>query len=159
MNYVWRDYHPEAMQYIKSWLDKSAVDSTGLDEGFRVFYEYWANEDGFAVGENFWCKVVFDNGTAFAVVAFCLQEDAILIQEMIVHPEKRGQGKGSKLLKELLQSREIVGFAIQKSKAVIFPGNTASKRAFENAGFFHHHIHEDAGGVSIHYVYERNRAE
>ena len=159
MNYIWRDYHPETMQYIESWLDKSAVESTGLDEGFRVFYEYWVNEAGFAVGENFWCKVVFEDDDPSAVVAFCLQGEEILIQEMIVHPEKRGQGKGSELLKELLENKEIVGFAIHKSKAVIFPGNTASKRAFENAGFFQHHIHEDAGGVSIHYVYERNHTE
>lgn len=59
MNFTWRDYHPETMKYIENWLDESAVKSTGLDDGFHDFYEYWANEDGFVVGENFWCKVVF----------------------------------------------------------------------------------------------------
>lgn len=52
-NYVWRDFDPKAMQYIEDWLDESAVKSTGMDEGFCAFYEYWANEDGFIVGENF----------------------------------------------------------------------------------------------------------
>ena len=53
MNYVWRDYNPKTMRYIESWLDESAIKSTGLDEGFCGFYEYWASEDGFVVGENF----------------------------------------------------------------------------------------------------------
>ena len=48
-NYVWRDYHPKTMGYIESWLDESAIKSTGLDEGFCSFYEYWASEDGFVV--------------------------------------------------------------------------------------------------------------
>ena len=61
MNFVWCDYNPETMGYIENWLDESAVNSTGLDEGFRNFYEYWANEDGFVVGENYWCKVIFEN--------------------------------------------------------------------------------------------------
>ena len=60
MEYVWHDYNPKTMWYIESWLDENAIQATGLDEGFNSFYEYWANEDGFTVGENFWCKVVFE---------------------------------------------------------------------------------------------------
>ena len=152
MNFVWRDYNPKTMEYIENWLDESAVKSTGLDEGFRNFYEYWANEDGFVVGENFWCKVVCENNKPFAVIAFCQHEHKILIMEIVVVPEKRGQGIGTKLLKELLESEEIIGFAIQKSEAVIFPSNIASQRAFENAGFQYQRTHED--GTSMSYVYE-----
>ena len=72
MKFVWSDYDPETMGYVESWLDESAVKNTGLDEGFRDFYEYWAKEDGYAVGENFWCKVVFENGQPFAVIALTL---------------------------------------------------------------------------------------
>ena len=43
-------------------------------------------------------------------------------------------------------------FAVRKSKAVIFPGNIASQKAFEHAGFYHHHSHED--GTALYYVYE-----
>lgn len=151
MNFVWRDYNPETMGFIENWLDESAIRSTGLDEGFRNFYEYWANEDGFSVGENFWCKVVSQNDDPFAVVAFCQHENKMIIMEIVVAPEKRGHGLGTKLLKELLGSEEIVGFAIHKSEAVIFPDNLASRNAFVNAGFQHHHTHED--GTAMYFVY------
>ena len=154
VNFVWCDYHPNTMGFIENWLDESAVKSTGLDEGFRGFYEYWANEDGFVAGENFWCKVTFENDEPFAVIAFCQHEGRIIIMEVLVAPEKRGQGKGTKLLKELLDSEEILGFAIQKCEAVIYSSNAASQKAFENAGFQYHHNHKDGNGDSMYYVYE-----
>lgn len=154
MNYVWRDYNPNTMGYIENWLDKGAVKSTGLDEGFRSFYEYWAKEDGFIVGENFWCKVVFESDKPFAVIAFCHHDQKTSIMEILVQPEKRDQGCGSKLLKELLQKEEIIGFAIDRCEAVIFPDNTASQKAFENAGFQCQYTYED--GSALYYVYERD---
>ena len=154
MECVWHDYNPKTMWYIESWLDENAIQATGLDEGFHSFYEYWANEDGFTVGENFWCKVVFENDEPFAVIAFCLHEHKINIMEVLISPEKRGQGKGSKLLKELLNSTEIIGFKIQKSEAVIYQSNIASQKAFENAGFKYLRNHKDRNGDSMNYVYE-----
>lgn len=76
--------------------------------------------------------------------------------EVLIAPKKRGQGKGSKLLKELLNCKEIIGFTIQKSEAVIYPSNIASQKAFENAGFKYHHNHKDGNGDSMNYVYERS---
>ena len=154
MKYAWRDYDPETMGFVENWLDESAVGSTGLDEGFRAFYEYWANEDGFVTGENFWCKIILENDKPFAVIALCRHEQKIIIMEVLVAPEKRGLGKGSKLLKELLSNKEIIGFAIQTSEAVIYSTNTASQRAFGNAGFTYHHSHKDEDGESMYYVYE-----
>ena len=142
------------MSFVENWLDESAVHSTGLDEGFRSFYEYWSKEDGFIPGETFWCKVTFEEDTPFAVIAFCQHEHKIIIMEVLVAPEKRAQGKGSSLLKELLKSKEIVGFEIQHSEAVIYPNNVASQRAFENAGFIYHNNHKDENGDSMHYIYE-----
>ena len=81
----------------------------------------------------------------------------IIIMEIVVEPGKRGQGKGSKLLKELLESEEIIGCAIQESEAVIFLTNTASQRAFEKAGYQYHHTHQD--GDAVYYVYERGLKE
>lgn len=156
MDYVWHDYDPKTMRYIESWLDESAVESTGLDEGFCSFYEYWAGEDGFAAGENFWCKVAFENDQPFAVIAFCRHEHKINIMEVLIAPEKRGQGKGSKLLKELLNCKDIIGFTIQESEAVIYPNNIASQKAFENAGFRYRHSIKDGNGDSMNYVYERS---
>ena len=156
MDFVSRYYLPGTMLFVQSWLDESAFKSTGLDEGFRDFYEYWANQDGFLVGENFWCKVTFEDNVPFAVIAFCLHECKIAIMEIVIAPEKRGQGKGAKVLNELLDGEDIIGFAIQKSEAVIFPSNIASQKAFENAGYKFHHNHEDGNGDSMHYVYERS---
>lgn len=152
MKFIWRDYDPEAMGYIEDWLDAHAVRATGLDEGFRSFYEYWAKEDGFSVGENFWCKVVFKKDDPLAVIAFCRHEDKLVIMEIVVKPGKRGRGVGTAILKALLAGEEILGFAVRKSEAVIFPDNTASRKAFENAGFYHHHTHEN--GDAMYYVYE-----
>ena len=155
MGFVWRDYSPEAMGYIENWLDDVAIKSTGLDNGFRDFYEYyWANEDGFVVGQNFWCKVIFENDEPIACIAFCYHECKITIMEFVVKPEKRSQGNGSKVLKQLFECKEIIGLDIQKSEAVIFPNNIASKRAFENAGFKYHHTHED--GDASYYVYDNS---
>ena len=153
MGLIWKDYDPGNMGYIEDWLDGAAVRSTGLDEGFRAFYGYWANEDGFLPGENYWCKVVCRDGEPVAVVAFCEHEGKVIIMELVVAPEKRGRGLGTKLLKELLGDAPPMGFVIDKSEAVIFPDNTASQKAFEKAGFHYHHIHED--GDALYYVYEK----
>lgn len=152
MNFVWCDYHPESMQYVENWLDADAVRSTGLDEGFRSFYDYWTKEDGFAVGENFWCRVVSLGQIPFAVLAYCLHESKILIMEMVVDPAKRGQGLGAEVLRELIAQDEISGVKIRKWEAVIFLSNAASQKAFTNAGFRYHHTHED--GDAVYYVYE-----
>ena len=74
--------------------------------------------------------------------------------EVVIAPEKRGQGKGSKLLKEFLENAEITGCAIHKSEAVIYPDNIASQKTFENAGFKYSHNHEDQDGESMLYVYD-----
>jgi RimJ/RimL family protein N-acetyltransferase len=97
---------------------------------------------------------VFENDEPFAVIAFCQHEHKINIMEVLIAPEKRGQGKGTKLLKELLNSKGIIGFRIQKSEAVIYPSNIASQKAFENAGFKYLHNHKDRSGDSMHYIYE-----
>jgi len=152
MSFIWCDYNPDTTDFIENWLDNSAVESTGLDEGFRAFYEYWVKEDGFVVGENFWCKIISENDTPVAVIAFCLHEHTILIMEIVVAPQERGRGVGTQLLKELLGNKEMIGFVIQKSEAVIFPSNIASQKAFENAGYQHHHTYED--GTAMYYVYE-----
>lgn len=156
MDIVWLDYAPETMGYIEQWLDDAAVKDTGLDEGFRSFYEYWANEEGYIPGENFWCKVISKDAQPLAVIAFCEYERKVIIMELLVAPEKRGQGMGTEILKELLENNNIIGFAIEKSEAVIFPGNTASQKAFEKAGFSHHRTHED--GDALYYTFCKGSA-
>lgn len=107
MNYVWHDYDPNTMSFIESWLDENAVNSTGLDGGFRAFYAYCASEDGFIPGETFWCKVVSEDNIPFAVIAVCQHEHKAIIMEILVAPDKRGQRRGSSLLKELLSNVKL----------------------------------------------------
>lgn len=157
INYCWRDYDPCGMAFVEAWLDEQAVAATGLDEGFRSFYEYWLKEEGFVLGENFWCKVVFEKDTPLAVAAFCRRERTILIMELLVDPKKRGCGIGTRLLQALLGSEELIGSVIERSEAVIFPENLASQRAFQKAGYYCHHCYED--GSALLYVYERPAAK
>lgn len=152
MNFVWRDYNSKSMGDIEKWLDDVAIKSTGLEDGFCGFYEYWANEEGFVVGQNFWCKVIYENDAPFAFIGFCYHECKVVIMEFVIQPQKRAQGNGSKILKQLIEKREFISAPIQRFEAVIFSSNIASKRAFENAGFKLHHIHAD--GDALYYVYE-----
>ena len=155
MVFTWIDYNPETMGYVENWLDEHAVRMTGMDDGFRQEYEYWSNEDCNVVGENYWCKVVFENGVPFAVIEFGMHEDVVMIMETLVAPEKRGQGMGSKAIKELLEkSKTIIGIDIEKAEAIIYPSNIASQKAFEKAGFMYHHTHED--GDAMIYIYNKN---
>ncbi len=155
MNFIWHNYNPETMGYVENWLDESAVRMTGMDDGFRNFYEYWANEGGCVVGEDFWCKVVFENNAPFAVIACGLYEGTLNIMETFIAPEKRGQGKGSSVIKELIDNAKfIIGIDIEKAEAIIFPSNIASQKAFEKAGFKYHSTHED--GDAMTYVYDNN---
>ena len=152
MNFDWRDYNPETMGYVENWLDEYAVRMTGMDDGFRQEYEYWSNEDCNTVGENYWCKVVFENEVPFAVIEFGLYEGVVTIMETFVAPEKRGQGMGSKSIKELLEnSKTIIGIDIENAETIIYPSNIASQKAFEKAGFKYHSTHED--GDAMTYVY------
>lgn len=155
MDFIWCDYNPETMGYVENWLDEHAVKMTGMDEGFHQEYEYWFNEDCNVVGENYWCKVVFENGVPFAVIEFGLYEGVVTVMEIIVAPEKRGQGMGSKAIKELLyNAKTIIGIDIERAEAIIYPSNKASQKAFEKAGFKYHHTNED--GDAMTYSYEIN---
>ena len=153
MNFDWCDYNTETMVFVENWLDEHAVRMTGMDDGFRQEYEYWSNEDCNVVGENYWCKVVFENEVPFAVIECGMHEGVVTIMEIIVAPEKRVKGMGSKAIKELLyNAKTIIGIDIEKAEAIIYPNNKASKKAFEKAGFKYHHTHED--GDAMTYVYE-----
>ena len=153
MNFKWVDYNPDTMKYVEKWLDRKAVKLTGMDDGFHDFYEYWANEEGFIVGENYWCKVVSEDEKPFAVIALSLYEGVTYIMEVLVAPKMRGKGKGTKVIRELLENgKAIIGFNIQKAEATIFSSNEASQKAFSKAGFKYKSTHED--GDAMTFVYD-----
>ncbi|MBQ8210117.1 MAG: GNAT family N-acetyltransferase [Clostridia bacterium] len=154
MTYKWLNYNPDTMNFVEDWLDDETVRVTGLDDGFQDFYEYWKNEN--TPNRNFWCKVVYENGAPFAVIAIGKNEGRYVIMELVVACYERNKGKGTLLLKDLLQNSEnILGQEIMTSEAVIFPSNPASQRAFEKAGFIFSHAHED--GDALYYTYTKKQ--
>lgn len=151
MLFKWTDYDV-SMDFVENWLDDEAVRVTGLDDGFRDFYEYWENEN--IPGTNYWCKVVSENSKPFAVITIGKDENRFIFMEFIVTPDMRHQGKGTLILKELLkESKIILGQEIESAEAVIFPSNPASQKAFEKAGFVFSHADED--GDAFYYVFEK----
>lgn len=151
MKFSWTDYDI-SMSFIEDWLDDETIRVTGLDDGFRDFYEYWKSED--TSGETFRCKAVSENDIPFAVIAVGKNEGKYTIMEFIIKPEERNKGKGTQLLKELLEkSTNILGQEIISAEAVIYPSNPASQKAFEKAGFVFSHPHED--GDAFYYVFKK----
>ncbi len=158
MKYIWKDYDPCEMGFVEKWIDKNTVKLTGLDDGFNEFYRYWYNEKETVPGENFWCKVVYDNEIPIAVLALGLHNNSVTVMELIVDNRKRSRGIGTAILTEIINESEcIIGRKIEKSDAVIYPGNKASKRAFEKAGYVFDCADED--GDALYYVYVRGADE
>lgn len=151
MQYKWKDYIPETMDFVECWLDALAVHFTGLDDGWQDFYEYWLNEEHSILGKNYWCKVVYENETPFAVVALGINDGTLIIMELVVKPDMRNKGMGTLLLKELMENgKAILNEDIQKAEAVIYPSNVASQKVFEKSGFIYG-SNED--GDAITYIY------
>lgn len=154
MHFKWIDYSPDNAAVVESWLDDTAKRNTGCDDGWADVVDYWMHEPDSIPGENFWCKVILDNGKPFASVAVGLWDGVFTVSEIVVNPEKRGQGYGSAALKELLTNgRTILGKDIETAKAVIYPDNIASQKAFERAGFTFESAHPD--GDAWYYIWKK----
>lgn len=152
MRFIWKDYDSRSMPFIENWLDDYAVKMTGIDDGWQAFHEYWITEGGMTPGKDYWCKVVYDQATPFAVIAFSLYEENYHVMELLVKPDKRGKGFGTALLREMFSDGEmIIGHRIDKATAVIFPNNPASQKAFERASFVFDHADDD--GDAWYYCY------
>ena len=145
MNFKWIDYSRELADTVEGLLDEEAVRMTGIDEGFDDYYSYWANEENTVLGENFWCKVILKENTPVGVMVLGKSPDGeFVMSEIIVSPAMRGHGVGSAVLCEFLDNGEyIIGQKTKKVMAVIFPGNTASQKCFEKAGFKFSSAHPD----------------
>ena len=152
MKFDWKNYFPNTMPFVEEWLDDHAVRMTGMEDGWRAFHEYWITDGEMMLGKDYWCKVVYDDKTPFAVIALSLHDGSFHIMELLVKPEMRGNGLGTALLCELLSDGEtIIGHRIERATAVIFPSNPASQKAFEKAGFVFDHANDD--GDAWYYVY------
>ena len=154
MTYQWYDYTSADAPIAESFLDPAARRFTGCEEGWEDYCTYWLGEPETRLGENFWVKLIRLEGEPVAVMALFLGDGVLLVSEFILSPAMRGRGHGSAILRELLAcGEEILGFEIHRARAVIFPENRASIRAFEKAGIGFESAHPD--GDALYYVYER----
>ena len=152
--YKWMDYSEEYALLVKSWLDDEAVKNTGLDQGWDEYYEYCEKDLSPLVNGEVYVKIVCEDNDPFGVFCLCNVDGTYSISEVFISPEKRGRGYGSKALRDmLLHSKEILRVEVTSAKTVIFPDNTASKKAFEKAGFVFDSIHPD--GDAWYYVYRK----
>ena len=132
----WRDYTHEHAALVASWLNADTVRTTGLDEGFDAFHQYWKNESSPERGEYFWSKLVSENGHPFAVISYGYCNGTVTIMEIVVDPAVRGQGKGTAVISEFLNNAAAwIAQPITVFNAVVFQRNTASQIAFYKAGF------------------------
>ena len=144
MQFTWIDYTKEYEETVESWMDDEAKRNTGCDDGWAEYLDYWMNEPGTRFGENFWCKMVYDGPVPVSVIAIAEEKGEMIVSEVVVCTEKRRQGIGTAVLTELLyEHREILGKSIESAMAVIYPGNIASQKAFEKAGFHWESAHPD----------------
>ena len=153
MRFQWKAYGEQNRDIAEAWMDAEAKRQTGCDDGWFDYVDYMMHEDYIRTESNFFCRVVCDGDVPFAAAALFVSDDGILfVSEFLVSPAYRGRGFGTAVLKELLGcSAEIIGVRISEARAVIFPGNPASKRAFEKAGFRYESTHPD--GDAEYYVY------
>ncbi|MBE6610619.1 MAG: GNAT family N-acetyltransferase [Ruminococcaceae bacterium] len=149
----WKDYSEKYSEITEALLDETAIKNTGCDEGFHTFYSYWLEEEYTKLNKNFWCKLAFKGDELIGVICLGLSPtDEFTIMEIIVTPNIRNQGYGSKMLLELLKNAyNIIGVEITLAKAVVFPNNIASQKAFEKAGFVFTGAHPD--GDALYYEY------
>ncbi len=154
MRFIWTEYHREDAETVEKWMDGTARKNTGCEDGWAEYADACMREPETVMGENFWLMTVSEDGTPFAAVAVGLWEGELTISELVVAPEKRGRGSGTALLAELLEnSGAILGKDFVSAKAVIFPDNAASQRAFEKAGFHFESAHPD--GDAWYYAYRK----
>lgn len=153
MQFEWTDYCAGDAALVDSWLDAAAVAMTGLDRGWD---DYWNAVLADAVnypGCRDFCKLVRENGAPIAAVCFGCYGGVATVSEIVVAPQHRGKGYGTRILRELVaHADELLGEKLAKICAVIFPSNLPSQRAFEKAGFVLAGTRED--GTVLDYVYK-----
>lgn len=158
MEFAWTDYRAEDAPMVDSWLDANAVAMTGLDMGWD---DYW--NAVLADGVNYpgckdRCKLIRDNGIPVAAICFGCYEGVATVSEIVVAPQLRGRGYGTRILRELItHAEEFLGERPASFTAVIFPENRASQRAFLKAGFVFDYAHED--GTAWNYVFRNEEGD
>ncbi|WP_406422477.1 GNAT family N-acetyltransferase [Streptomyces sp. NBC_00873] len=117
-----------------------AIYEAGIDEGnatFETTAPTWEQFDAAKLTEHRFAALDAD-GTVLGWVAATRVSDrcayaGVVEHSVYVHPDARGRGVASVLLKALVESTEAAG--IWTIQSGIFPENTASLAAHQRAGF------------------------
>ncbi len=158
MRFNWAEYENSYARLVDSWLDESAVKSTGLDDGWQNFYDYWTEENKKYDNCTGLCFLISENNIPFAVIYLGINGEEMIISEFVVSPDKRGMGYGSDVLSELLaNTKELLGKSFSAAEAVIYPDNIASKKAFEKVGFKLVSVHPDGDAINYKYIIDKER--
>ncbi len=143
MRFKWEHYQNTHETLVDSWLDDVAVNFTGLDDGWKEFYDYWMQEAKESSCKDY-CYIVSENNEPFGVIYIATQDPELTVSEFVVAPNKRGKGYGSAAINELIDNCDtLVSKHIGVAKSVIYPNNIASQKAFEKAGFSFVSTHPD----------------
>ena len=154
MKYNWKDYSVEYSEIINSWFDSEALSMTGIDEDFDSYVKAVTGDSANFPNTEF--KVIFEGDSPVAIAVYGVYDRIVTVMEIVVSPNERGKGKGSEIIRELLQiCNESFDETVKQFKAVIFPNNIASQKAFEKAGFRFESAHED--GDAWYYVCDRTK--
>lgn len=149
----WKPYCNDNAPLVDTWLDAEAVRETGLEDGWQSYYAYWMAESRAGEGKDR-CFLISQGNRPFAVMYIVVSGGEMVISEYVVAPDWRGKGHGSAILRELLDNAaRLLNTEVSQARAVIFPDNAASVRAFEKAGFALESRNHDAFGESLNYAY------
>ena len=150
MHLEWTDYRREDGKVVDSWLDEAAVAMTGLDQGWDAYWQAVRSDGKHYPGCRDVCKIIREQGQPIAAVCFGWYGGVTTVSEVLVAPQRRGQGVGELILRELIALADgWTGEKTEKFQAVIFAKNAPSQRAFEKAGFAFAYEHEG----SLNYEY------
>ncbi len=148
-----RDYAPSDAPIVESFFDDEALKQTGIDD-FGEYYDYFLKEYEYAENEEVLFKIIMIDSKPVGIIVLNDYQDMVTVMEFAIAPNMRGKGIGSSVLKELIANgKQYIGHVINYAKAVIFPKNIASIRAFEKAGFVYTSTHPDGDAAYYEYKY------
>lgn len=130
------DYEAKFAQLVDSWLDEEAIAMAGIDQGWDRYWEDVKEDAVNFPGCQDFCKVILNDGSPCAAVCYGIFQKTMTISEILVAPEVRGKGIGTKLLSQLIEIARKMGLdCVNCVTAVVYPQNAASRKSFQNAGF------------------------
>ncbi len=152
MQFNWKHYSNIDADLVNSWLDDYAISETGIEDGWQNFYDYWMTDNP-GEGKDC-CFVISHKNTPLAVMYIGITDFELTLSEYVVSPTERGKGYGSAILKELLDNaKQLLSITPCMAKAVIYPNNIASIKAFEKAGFMLASIHPEGDALNYEYIF------